>query len=219
MATGTGTMPQESVPQTVIAVSAIDTNANPGSRVLHVGRVGWYYTQILDSDKTTPLYTISNRYGNMEPGPRMTISNAGNNSVVGTVTIHPLSKNMDLVVHEKPICLEASSALTTGRVFSSQAAAGRRFKWAFDSAIFRDMMCMDDEDKVVARFEGSSSLANGDNYFTVEPGFEGELLEEILISGLAMMERRAQRNRHGFGGTVVSGIRIAGHPFKSPSHE
>ena len=219
MTTETGTMPQESVQQKVEAASAVDTNANPGSRVLHVGRVGWYYTQILDSDKTTPLYTISNRYGNAEPGPRMTISNAGTNSVVGTVTIHPLSKNMDLVVHEKPICLEASSALTTGRVFTSQAAAGRKFKWAFDNAIGRGMACTDDRDKVVAKFDGSSSLTSGENYFTVEPGFEGELLEEILISGLAMMERRAQRNRHGFGGTVVSGIRVAGHPFKGSSHE
>ena len=219
MAIETGIMPQDSVPQTAVAAPAVDTNANPGSRVLHVVRVGWYYTQILDSDKTTPLYTISNRYGNMEPGPRMTISNAGTNSVVGTVTIHPLSKNMDLVVREKPICLEASSALTTGRAFTSQAAAGRKFKWTFDSAISRDMVCMDERDKVVAKFDGSSSLTNGENYFTLEPGFEGELLEEILISGLAMMERRAQRNRHGFGGTVVSGIRVAGHPFKGSSHE
>ena len=219
MTTETGILPQESVPQTVVAASETDIKANPGSRVLHVGRVGWYYTQILDSDKTTPLYNISNKYGSMEPGPRMTISNAGSNSVVGTVAIHPLSKNMDLVVNEKPICLEASSALTTGRVFSSQAAAGRKFKWTFDSAITRDMVCMDDRDKVVAKFEGSSSLTNGANYFEIEPEFEGELLEEILISGLAMMERRAQRNRHGFGGTVVSGIRVAGHPFKSSSHE
>ena len=219
MTTETGNMPQESFPPTVVAASAIDTSSNPGSRVLHVGRVGWYYTQILDSDKATPLYSINNKYGSMEPGPRMTISKAETNSVVGTVTIHPLSKNMDLVVHGKPICLEASSALTTGRAFTSQAAAGRRFKWTFDSAIFRDMVCMDDRDKVVAKFDGSSSLTSGDNYFTVEPEFEGELLEEILISGLAMMERRAQRNRHGFGGTVVSGIRVAGHPFKGSSHE
>ena len=81
------------------------------------------------------------------------------------------------------------------------------------------MVCMDGRDKVVARLDGISSLTSGDNYFTVEPGFEGELLEAILISGLAMMERRAQWNRHGFGGTVVSGIRVAGHPFKGSSHE
>ena len=55
----------------------------------------------------------------MDPGPRMTISKAETNSVIGTVTINPLSKSMDLVVREKPICLEASSALTIGRASTS----------------------------------------------------------------------------------------------------
>ena len=175
-------------------------------------------TQILENDKTTPLYTISNKYGTTESGPRMAFTNATTKAVMGTVTIHALSKNMDLVVHDKPICLEASNAITSGRIFSSQAAAGRKFKWTFDSAFVHGLACTDEKDKVIAEFVGHSSLTKGENYFEIEPEVEGELVDEILVGGLAMAERRAQRNRHGFGGTVVSGLRAAGHPFKSSSH-
>ena len=66
-------------------------------------------------------------------------------------------------------------------------------------------------------WDGSSSLTSGDNFFTIKPEIEGGLFEEIVVSGLAMVEHRAKRNRHGFGGAVAAGLRMAGHPFKGSS--
>lgn len=52
----------------------------------------------------------------------------------------------------------------------------------------------------------------------IEPGIEDELLEEVLVSGLAMVEHRAKRNRHEYGGAVF-GPSNGGSSFNGPSNE
>lgn len=72
--------------------------------------------------------------------------------------------------------------------------------------------------KVEASWEGSSALKGAKmNYFKVEADVEGGLLEEVLISGLAMVEHGAKWNRQGFGGTVAAGARLVVHPFQGES--
>ncbi|KAL9600856.1 MAG: hypothetical protein Q9219_002898 [cf. Caloplaca sp. 3 TL-2023] len=87
----------------------------------------------------------------------------------------------------------------------------------YDNAVSHDLVCRDKTGALVASWEGSSALMGGENLFRMEPGVEGELLEEVLISGLAMVEHRAKRNRHGFGGAVAAGVRMAAYPFRGSS--
>lgn len=68
---------------------------------------------------------------------------------------------------------------------------------------------------VVASWDGSSVLTGGENALKTEPEIEKELFDEILTSGLAMVEHRAKGNRHGFGGAVGAGVRMAAHQAPS----
>ena len=205
----TDTPPLDGAPQASTQTS-IDTTIGAGPRILHVNRSGLTFTHILDTDETTKLYVIETKGCSTKDAPSITIRRASDNIVVGTVDAYTLSKHMDLVVHEKPIRLEALSALSTSRAFTSVADPGRRLKWTFDNAVSHNLVCADEKEKKVASWEGSSAITGGKNCFKVEPEVEGNLLDEILVSGLAMVEHRAKRNRYGFGGAVASGLRVAG---------
>ena len=194
------TMKQESVPKTLTA-SAVETTTHFSSRKRLLDRSGWAFKHILD---------IS--YGKRRDAPELIVRKATTSRVVGTIQGPILWKTTDITVNDKPIPLEAMGAVSTGRTFTSYAEPGRKFKWIYDNALSHGLECVDEEEKVVASWDGSLSTVGGYNAFEFDSEIEGELLEEVLVSGLAMVEQRAKRNR--FGDAVRTGLWVACCPFK-----
>ena len=59
-----------------------------------------------------------------------------------------------------------------------------------------DMMCLDQQDKVCARFENSAWALRKDGKLKVGPFVSGVLMDEVVVTGLAMLEaRRRSKNR------------------------
>ena len=145
----TETTKQDTVPQ-ALTTSAIETEAPSNHRNYHVGRSGWTFTHVLDTDRSTYLYIIETNHGKVKDAPGMTIKSAATSKVIGTIQGYALSKTIDLTVNDRPMPLEAISAVSTGRVFTSHAVAGRSFRWMYDSAVSHGMECVEEEGRVVA---------------------------------------------------------------------
>ena len=145
----TKTTKQDTASQT-LTTSAIETSNPSGPRIYHVGRSVWTFSHVLDSDRSTYLYMIDTNHGKIKDAPGMTIKSAATSRVVGTIQEYALSKTIDLTVNDKPMPLEAISAVSTGRVFTSRARPGRTLTWMYDSAVSLGLECVDEEGKVVA---------------------------------------------------------------------
>ncbi|KAL9007556.1 MAG: hypothetical protein Q9173_007203, partial [Seirophora scorigena] len=184
---------QERITQTVTASSGDTAACASGLRIFHVGRSGWTYTHVLDGDNSAYLYTIDINHAKLKDAPEVMIKSAQTSQVAGTITVFALSRTIGITVNGHSTPLEALSAVSAGRVFNSHADSGRKLNW-----------------------DGSSVITGGEHYLKTEPEIEKELFDQILTSGLAMVEHRAQRNRHGFGGAVCAGVRMTAHPFQGP---
>ena len=174
-------------------------NVPPGSRrILHVYHQGLSHrhTQVLDSDKVTPIYTInSNSGGLFSSKPHMTILNATTGAVVGTVTFHSMSSDIDIEIHGRPITFNKPGAFTSAHQFQS-LATGNTFKWKRDGVFSGgDLKCIDTTEQVVATFELSNWAMKKDGKFEIAPMVHGPFFDEIMITGIAAMEHeRRQRN-------------------------
>ena len=74
------------------------------------------------------------------------------------------------------------------------------------------MKCSDQEDRVCARFESSGWALKKDGKFEVEPFVNGALMDEVIVSGLAMLEleRRRKNTAAGADASGSAGAAIGG---------
>ena len=56
-----------------------------------------------------------------------------------------------------------------------------------------DMLCFDQQDKVCAKFQNSMWALQKDGKFEVGPFVDGVVMDEIVVTGLAMLEARRRR--------------------------
>ena len=156
----------------------------------------------MDSDKTTPIYTINSNSGGMfSSKPHMTILNAATGAIAGTVTFHQMSSTIDLEIHGRPIAFDKPGVFTSAHEFRS-LATGQLFKWKRDGVFSGgDLKCIDQQDQMVANFENSAWSMKKDGKFEIGPMVQGPFMDEVLISGIAAMEyQRRQNNASSSGG-------------------
>ncbi len=86
-----------------------------------------------------------------------------------------------------------------------------RFKWKRDN-IFNggDMICLDQQDKVCAKFENSMWALQKDGKFEVGPFVSGVLMDEVIVTGLAMLEARRRQSRSSAGASAAGASAAAG---------
>ena len=177
-------------------------NAAPTPRLLHIYHEGMTHRHagILDSDKQTPLYRIQfNSGGLFSSKPHVTIVNAASNAPVGTVTFHSMSSKIDLTINKKPTTLSKSGIFTSAHEFRSSALTGS-LKWKRDGLFSGgDMLCIDEKEQLFARFQASGWAMKKDGKFELSPEVGGVLMDEIVVSGIAMVELRRRRNRSAAG--------------------
>ncbi|KAI9701765.1 MAG: hypothetical protein M1836_001108 [Candelina mexicana] len=155
-------------------------------RLLHIYHEGLTqrHASIKDSSKTT-LYTIDLHQWTK---PHMVIFAGDSKNQVGTVTFHTLSSTMDLVINGTEIGFKNDSFWTQQYSFVSRAT-GKKLRWKFESSwSMKHVVCLDEKDLAVAKFEGSTWALRKLGKIELVPGVDGGLLDEVLVSGLAMME-------------------------------
>lgn len=168
-------------------------------------------TQILGPDKITVLYTVNiNSGGPFSSKPNVTIYKGDTDTVVGTATFHSFSREIEMVIHNNPIALTSSGMLTSAREWTSLATTtdGNRmsFKWKMDGIISGgDMICLDQQDKVCARFQNSTWALQKDGKFEVGPFVSGVLMDEVIVTGLAMLEERSRKRKSGAAASAAAG--------------
>ena len=168
----------------------------PTPRLLHVYEKGisaitHRHREIMDSDKQTQLYAVDSNAGAVfSSKPHMTFTRPYNGEVVGTATFHQLRRHVDLTVAGREIKLEPSSLFTKGHEFTS-LATGAHFKWKRDGIVggmMGNMVCLDDNKQQVAQYYESQLAWAKEGKFELTPGVNGPLVDEIVISGIAMLE-------------------------------
>lgn len=124
----------------------------------------------------------------------MKIYNAATNALVGTVTFHSMSSNMELTIHNKAVELSSSGMFTSAHQFVSLATQGK-YKWKNDG-IFSggDMLCLDAREQSVARYENSNWTMKKEGKFELGAGVEGLLMDELVVSGIAMVAYGRRKN-------------------------
>ena len=183
----------------VASTIAPKTEDAPAHRILHVYHQGLTLRDghILDANKRTELYTIKVNHGQwFTSTPRTMTIATSTDTTIGTVCFDTKSSNIDLTVHNQPISLVRSgSLLSGGHDFRSQAT-GSSYKWQLDGkANIGDMVCLNEGNQLVARFYINNTAVKKEGKFELGPRVTGVLMDEIVVSGLAIAE--LQRNKAG----------------------
>lgn len=174
------------------------------TRTLHLYKKGMTgrKAQILDSDKQTVLYEVDFRSfrsaditlyrGSPKENPQ--------GALVGTADFHSFSRTTDLKFGNSPVIpLHAEALFTSSRTFDSILGP---LKWQHDGGFSRTISLVNPRGEWFARFQFVTSLSKWGR-FEIAPGTPqgGErLLDEIVLSGLAILEMLRRRKRSSSGG-------------------
>ena len=191
------TLPQQNYPQQQPAGYAPPSSnpqyaqPPPSPRFLHIYEEGLTHRHrlILDSDKSTPLYTITaNSGGALSSKPHVTITSAStNNAIIGTITFHTISNHVDLTIHNQSLSFKSHE-------FRSLATGGN-FEWKKEGIISGgDMVCVDERKRKVAWYENSKLALHKDGKIGLEAGGDGMLVDEIVVTLIAMIELKRREN-------------------------
>ena len=192
--------------------STVAADSSSSSRLLHVYHSGTIHRkiQILGPEKTTVLYTVEPDSGGLfSSKPHLTVYKADTNTVVGTATFHSFSETVDMVIHNSAISFSSSGIFTSAHEWTSLAGAigggqGMRFKWKMGGFLHGDdMRCSDQEDRVCAKFESSGWALKKDGKFEVAPSVGGALMDEVIVSGLAMLELQRRKKNNASAGAAA----------------
>ncbi|MCJ1273720.1 hypothetical protein MMC21_001513 [Puttea exsequens] len=185
------------------------------SRTLHIYHKGLTHAEgyILDSDNHTQLYRIEVKLCKpFSSKPQVEIfSNANKDDTsIATLHFHKFDQVTDIMIHGHAIAFRQAKFTSTTRSWPSAAAPGATFTWRCDKFWGGDFVCLDSQERLVAKldskhFTRTSSKEEG----TVEVawGVEGGLLDEIVVTGVGVIEaRRRSRNASITAGSGVTGL-------------
>ena len=173
-------------------------------RLLHIYIEGYSgrHVRILDSDKQTLLYHIDiNSGGLFSSKPHVKVTAAATGTQVGTATFHSLSSNIDLTVHNQPIVFSRPGVMSSSHEFQSRIMGGS-LKWKKDGWASSNLQCVDEREQVFAKFQRPGWAKRKLGKFELGPSVSGVLMDEIVISGIAMLEWRRRQQRSSSSATA-----------------
>ncbi|KAL9003255.1 MAG: hypothetical protein Q9188_003870 [Gyalolechia gomerana] len=172
-------------------------------RVLHIYRDGITHRHmtITDEAKHLPLYKIDQNSGGVfSSKPHMTIVNPSSNQTIGTATFHSWSRTIDLELHGRPIPFESEGIFTRSYAFSSPAF-GERLRWECDGIFGADLVLVNGRKEWIAKFDASLfSMSKTGKLHVVNGSINGVALDEIVVSGTAMVQHERRRRAASSGG-------------------
>ena len=72
-----------------------------------------------------------------------------------------------------------------------------------------DMLCLDQREQLIARFSSSNWAMKKDGKIELSPGVQGVLMDEIVVSGFAMIEHKIRQSRASAGAAGGGGAAAA----------
>ena len=118
----------------------------------------------------------------------MSIVSAGTNAVIGTITFHTISNHIDLTIHNQTLSFNSHE-------FRSVATGGGSFEWKKDGVFSGgNLVCLDERGRKVAWYEHSKMAVHKDGKIGLEAGVDGVLVDEIVVTLIAMIELKRREN-------------------------
>ena len=167
-------------------------------RLLHIYRTSLlsHNLNILAPDKTTTAYTIRANSGSLfSSKPHMKIYRGIPHPTtpdppVGTVTFHTLTRTIDLTLHDgRPATLSHHGLFSCKYEFPSTIGV---LRWKTSSAFKNNLVCETVAGgEWVAKFDAASFAVEKRGKFEIVSWDVGEeAVDEIVVSGLAVVEKR-----------------------------
>ena len=76
-------------------------------------------------------------------------------------------------------------------------ATGSQLKWKRDGVLggmVGDMLCLDQNEQQLARYDCSTFALMKEGKVELAPGVDGPLMDELLVSGIAMLEYKRRED-------------------------
>ena len=172
-----------------------------GSRFLHIYRPDMFSRDltVIDDDKTTVAYTATINHGTIfSEKPHMKVFRCpieaqAYTKPVGTATFHHYGRSVDLELYGRPASMDSEGIFSLSHVFMSGIGP---LSWKSNSWN-GDLILTTAGKEWLAKFEGNRlSMDKRGKLEIVSWDIEDEGLDEIVVSGLAMVEYfRRRRNR------------------------
>ncbi|KAG6999551.1 hypothetical protein G7Y79_00034g069740 [Physcia stellaris] len=166
--------------------SSLPSKTQP-SRTLHCVTDGLSLTsaRVLDTDKSTLAYSIKYRLRKAH----LSLVCATTGVTVGTVSYHCRTTRIDITVRDTPLSLTSTGMFSCGYSFESPALGGQMMKWKTQKRWGTDLVCVDERGEVLARYVFSRfSLRKCGRLELFVDGGDEKLVDEVLVSGLAVVE-------------------------------
>ncbi|KAG6991101.1 hypothetical protein G7Y79_00057g090830 [Physcia stellaris] len=183
------------------------------TRTLHIYRdtiLSHRHITVKDSDKTTPLYIVSSHTGlsgraNLEifvPSASPSPQSASPGTKIADIDFHSFSSRITILLHGTPLELHRKNLFSRSRVFESASGLGT-LVWKVERWT-RGMSLVDGLGRIVARLQGHFLAMRKQAVLEVMVGKgggeEGRVVDEVVVSALAMVEAERRRRSAGAGG-------------------
>lgn len=188
--------------QTPAAMSYSPQSAPP-SRFLHIYVEGLRGRRlnILDSDKTTPIYIVKSNSGSLfSSKPHMRIcrpptSSSALETQIGSASFRAWGRTVDMEFGSSTAFLKPKGLFTRSTEFQSSVGP---LTWQYDSVFRSAFRLVNAEGEWLARFEGITFSWRKTGKLEIAGGVQWGpgLLDEIVISGVAMVEAERTRNNN-----------------------
>ncbi|KAI4264816.1 MAG: hypothetical protein L6R42_000093 [Xanthoria sp. 1 TBL-2021] len=156
---------------------------------------------ILDTDKTTPLYTLSIRLCK----PHLTISIPACPTSIATAVFHDFHSHINVLIRGTPITLNSRGLLKSGHSYVSSALGGEEIVWKRENMVGMDLRCEDGKGVVLAKFKFSHwsfKKCGSLELMGVRAG-GGRVMEEMVVMGMVMVEHELCTRAQGVAVDVV----------------
>lgn len=178
-------------------------------RIFHLKRDGFTQTKahIYEADNRTEAYHMKSSYSAewSSSKPNNVITSAYTGQMVGTINFPMWTRQIELVINGRTVPLEYNAWKDRSYRFMSSIGP---LKWAAISTMGASLACTTERGEWLAKFDTKwFSMKGGAQLEIVNQNLPQELVDELVVTGLAMLEndRRnmaAAASAGGVGGTA-----------------
>ena len=179
----------------------------PQPRILQLTREGLSQRKahLYEADGKTPAYEIKSSYSAewSSSKPQIEITSAYTGQKMGSINFHSMSRRIDLVINGRTVPLEYNG--WSDRSYRFMSSVGP-LKWAATSTMGAGLACTTERNEWLAKFDTSwFSMRGKGTLEIVNGGLPPGLVDELVVSGLAMVENDRRNAAAATSGGAAAG--------------
>jgi hypothetical protein len=159
--------------------------------------------RVMDSDKSTDLYTIAARYRK----PQMTVHSARTNSDIATVVFHNLKTRIEMTYHGQEMVLNSGGFLGVKYSYDSPTLNGEKMMWQPRKKLDDlNMVLLNGQGIAIARYKPNykSCKRGGALEMLAECVKNEQLMEEVIVMAMAVIHYKETQRIMASGTTVIA---------------